>query len=138
MSRVRLVASLTLAILLIDHAVYAQAPANVPVAAPAATAPEADDKAWAFSASASTYVVPDDHDYVQPTITADRGRLHLETRFNYEALDTASAWLGYNFSGGDKLAWEVTPMLGGVFGDTTGIAPGYKGSVTWAKVELYS
>ena len=29
-------------------------------------------------------------------------------------------------------------MLGGVFGNTTGIAPGYKGSLSWWKLELYS
>jgi hypothetical protein len=29
-------------------------------------------------------------------------------------------------------------MLGGVFGNTTGIAPGYKGSLGWWKLELYS
>src|SRR4030095_12473269 len=29
-------------------------------------------------------------------------------------------------------------MLGGVFVDTTGIAPGYKGSLSWRKLELYS
>ena len=75
---------------------------------------------------------------MQPTITADCNWLHLEARYNYEALDTGSAWAGYNFSGGKKLAWEVTPMLGGVFGDTSGIAPGYTGSLTWWKLELYS
>ena len=97
-----------------------------------------DAKAWSFSASAYGYLVPDDRDYVQPTITADRSWLHLEARYNYEALDTGSAWVGYNFGGGEKLAWEFTPMLGGVFGDTTGIAPGYKGSLSWWKLELYS
>src|SRR5262249_52978266 len=59
-------------------------------------------------------------------------------RYNYEALDTASAWVGYNFSGGEKLAWELTPMLGGVFGETTGIAPGYKGTLSWWKLQLFS
>jgi hypothetical protein len=29
-------------------------------------------------------------------------------------------------------------MVGGVFGDMTGIAPGYKGSLSWWKLELYS
>ena len=29
-------------------------------------------------------------------------------------------------------------MIGGVFGDTTGVAPGYKGSLSWWKLELYS
>ena len=82
--------------------------------------------------------MPDDRDYVQPTVTADRGWLHLEARYNYEALDTASVWVGYNFSGGEKLVWELTPMLGGVFGDTNGVAPGYKGSLGWWKIELYS
>jgi hypothetical protein len=29
-------------------------------------------------------------------------------------------------------------MLGGVFGKTTGIAPGYSGSLSWWKLQLYS
>lgn len=99
---------------------------------------EDDTKRWSFSALAYTYLVPDSRDYVQPTFTADRGWLHLEARYNYEDLETGSAWLGYNFSGGKKLAWEFTPMLGGVFGNTTGIAPGYRGSLSWWKLELYS
>jgi len=101
-------------------------------------AEETGETAWSFSAAAYTYIVPHDHDYVQPTFTADRGALHLEARYNYEDLDTGSAWIGANFSGGDKLTWEITPMLGGVIGDTTGVAPGYKGSLGWWKLELYS
>ena len=95
-------------------------------------------KNWSFSASAYTYLVPDSRDYVQPTITADRNWLHLEARYNYEALDTGSAWVGYNFSGGKKFTWAVTPMLGGLFGDMAGIAPGYGGSLGWWKLGLYS
>jgi hypothetical protein len=85
-----------------------------------------------------TYLVPDSRDYVQPTLSADRQWLHLEARYNYENLNTGSAWLGYNLAGGEKLAWEFTPMLGGVFGNTTGVAPGYKGSLSWWKLELDS
>ncbi len=99
---------------------------------------EADEPAWSFSASASTYIVPDFREYVQPTFTADRGWLHVESRYNYENLDTGSVWAGYNFSGGKKLEWEFTPMLGGVFGRTTGIAPGYKFSLTYWKLEFSS
>jgi hypothetical protein len=111
--------------------------------APVATNPpppaiENEAKQWSFSATAMGYLVPNSRDYMQPTITADRGWLHLEARYNYENLETGSAWLGYNFSGGQKLTWEVTPMLGGVFGNTTGIAPGYSGSLSWWKVQLYS
>lgn len=99
---------------------------------------EAATNAWSFSASVLGYFVHDSRDYAQPTLTADRGLLHLEARYNYEALDTGSAWLGCNFGAGEKLAWELTPMLGGVFGDKTGLAPGYKGSLSWWKLELYS
>lgn len=100
------------------------------------TGPEKEG--WSFSASAYTYIVPDSREYVQPTVTADQGWLHLEARYNYEDLDTGSTWIGYNFGGGESITWELTPMLGGVFGNTTGIAPGYKGSVSWWKLELYS
>lgn len=93
---------------------------------------------WSFSASVYTYVVPDQDDYVQPTITADYGHWHFEGRYNYEAQDTGSLWVGYGFDGGDELKWQITPMLGGVFGDVTGIAPGYRGSLRWWKLMLYS
>jgi hypothetical protein len=99
---------------------------------------EEDEGAWSFSASATTYIVPDFQEYVQPTFTADRGWLHLETRYNYENLETGSLWIGYNFNVGEKLALEATPMLGGVFGATTGIAPGYKFTLTYWKLELFS
>jgi len=103
-------------------------------------APEGEAKTnrWSYSASLYTYIVPDGRDYSQPTISAARGGLHLEARYNYEALDTASVWLGYNYSGGEKLTWEFTPMLGGAFGDVAGLAPGYKGSLAWWKLEFYS
>jgi hypothetical protein len=99
---------------------------------------EPDEEGWSFSASASTYIVPDFREYVQPTFTADRGWLHLEGRYNYENLETGSVWAGYNFGGGEKLEWEFIPMLGGVFGDTTGVAPGYKLSLTYWKIEFSS
>lgn len=105
--------------------------------APAA-AGETTAAAWSFSASAYTYLVPEDRDYVQPTFTADHGWLHLEARYNYEDLDTGSVWIGYNFSVGEKLSLQFTPMLGGVFGNTTGIAPGYEGTLSWWQLELYS
>jgi hypothetical protein len=95
-------------------------------------------KTWSFSASAYAYIVPDSREYVQPTFSADRGWLHLEARYNYESLETGSAWLGYNFSVGEKLVFEATPMLGGVFGNTTGIAPGYRFSLAYGRFELAS
>jgi hypothetical protein len=124
---VRRITCLAIAIALIPAAVFAQPP----------TPPE-DEPAWEFSLSGYTYFVPEDGDFLQPTFTADRDWLHLEARYNYEALDTGSAWAGYNFGGGDTVTWELTPMLGIVFGTTDGIAPVYKGLLGWKKLEFYS
>jgi len=91
---------------------------------------------WSFSLVTSGYLVPHDQSYASPTFTADRGWLHLEARYNYEYQKTGSLWAGYNFSVGDKLTFEVTPMLGTVFGNTTGIAPGCSISLSYKRVEL--
>jgi hypothetical protein len=101
-------------------------------------AQEAGQGAFTWSASAYTYLVPDDADYVLPILTGDRGALHLEGRYNYEALDAASAWVGYNLSTGSELTLDFTAMIGGVFGSVTGIALGYEGTLGWKKLELYS
>jgi len=108
----------------------------------ATTEPVAEDK-WSFSLSAYTYIVPDSRDYVQPTLRADHDWLHLEARYNYEDLDTASVWLGCNgsFSWGSEenaLSLDLTAMVGGVFGDTKGVAPGYEFTLAWRKLQLYS
>ena len=93
---------------------------------------------WSYAAAASFYLIEGESAYVQPTITADRGRLHLEARFNYEDRNTGSAWMGYNLTVGEELVLEITPMLGVVLGDTMGIAPGYKGTLSGWGVDLYS
>lgn len=113
--------------------VAAETGASVPI--------ESDESAadvWAFSATASAWFVPDDRNYVQPTITLDHDWLHLEARHNYENFDTASAWIGFNFSFGEELTFDITPMVGGIFGDTTGIAPGYEMTLGWRSFEFYS
>jgi hypothetical protein len=91
---------------------------------------------WEFSLSTFTYLAQHARDYVNPNFTADRDWLHLEARYNYEELKTGSVWFGYNFSTGESLKFEMTPMLGGVFGDITGIAPGYTIAVSYKSIEL--
>jgi len=114
--------------------------ADVAAKAPA-QAPEAPAKKWEFSAGGIFYFLPaelETDDFLLPTVTADRGWLHLEARYNYEGIEAGSAWFGVNFGGGEKVTWTLTPMIGGVFGSTKGVAPGYRGSLGWRKVELYS
>jgi hypothetical protein len=101
-------------------------------------APEAAASQWALNASVYGYIVPESRDYVNPNFTADRGWLHLEARYNYEALETGSLWVGYNLDAGEKLKFHLAPMLGGVFGDLTGVAPGYNLSLGYKRIELYS
>jgi len=93
---------------------------------------------WDFNVSISGYLVPHGQSYVSPTLTGDHHRLHLEARYNYEAQRTGSLWGGYNLSVGRELVFELTPMIGGVFGSVNAVAPGLEFTVTWKKVQLYS
>jgi hypothetical protein len=112
--------------------------AALAVASPALAQTAAGSSPWSFSVAAFGYFVPDDANFVLPVVTADRGALHLEARYNYEAPDTGSAWLGWTFGGGGEVEWEITPILGIVVGDLEGVAPGYEGSLAWRALELYS
>jgi hypothetical protein len=105
---------------------------------PLSSPPPGEEKGGSGSYSLSTFIYLEQHarDYANPNVTANRGWLHLEGRYNYEALKTGSIWLGYNFRAGEKLKLEATPMLGGAFGDSTGIAPGYNISLTYKQFEL--
>jgi len=108
-----------------------EAPAN-----PSATPGSADKVPWAISITVDGYIPPQQDDYVSPVITADHGWLHLEARYNYEDQRTGSVWLGYNFSAGKTLVLKLTPMIGGVFGRTKGIAPGCEVSLSYKRIEL--
>ncbi len=118
---------------------FAQSTAGAQAATSAPPAPAAGTPAtWSFGAAVNTYVLPEESNFAQPIIKADRGWLHLETRYNYEARASGSIWAGVNISGGDAVEWSITPMFGGVMGDTDGVAPGYEGSLAWRKLEFYS
>ena len=99
---------------------------------------EADPNTWSFAAAGYGYIIPDDQSYFSPTFRADRNWVHLEARYNYEDLRTGSIWFGYNLSFGENLVFEATPMVGGVFGNTTGVAPGYLLTLSYKKISLYS
>lgn len=93
---------------------------------------------WTGSVSVSTYLAQHSRDFANPVFIADHNWLHLEARYNYEALKTGSLWLGYNFTTGEKLEITAVPMLGFAFGDTTGIAPGYSLSFAYGAVEFFT
>jgi hypothetical protein len=101
-------------------------------------AKESEETSWEYSLSIATYLAQNARDYANPNFTADRDWLHLEARYQYEATKTGSIWLGYNFSFGEKLAVEATPMVGGVFGDITGVAPGYTISARYKSIKFFT
>ena len=131
-------ACVVVVVVLAGHSALAQETKTTATAMKPAPAADASAKAWSFDASVYTYFVPDSHDTVSPVVMADRGWLHLETRYNYENFRTGSIWFGYNFSVGDKLVLDFTAMIGGVLGDTAGVAPGYRFSLSYWKLELTS
>ena len=114
------------------------APTKIAPASPAPTNTAAPPNPWEFNLSVTGNDVPNGQSYVSPTLTADRDTLHLEARYDYEALNTGSLWVGYNLSVGKKVVLEATPMIGGVFGHVNGIAPGLEATVTYKKLQLYS
>jgi len=96
-------------------------------------------EAWTFSALLDGYFVPGEQGYADPIFTADHNWLHLEARYNYEDLNTGSFFVGYNFNlKPQKIDITLTPMLGGVFGRTDGIAPGFELSLTRNKFNFWA
>ncbi len=112
-----------------------RAGASVPGEAPG---PPRSAPTWVLSGSAYAFFVPDSRSYVNPNVAVDRGGLHLEARYNYEAIEAGSVWVGWGLGFGEELAFRLTPMLGGVFGSTSGFAPGWLLSLEYKAVSLSS
>ncbi|MDM0044522.1 hypothetical protein QTH91_08530 [Variovorax dokdonensis] len=95
---------------------------------------------WEFSLTAYPTIVRGGDSYTSAVATADRGPLHFEARYNYEAVGARSAFVGWNFSGGqgDGFQWELTPLIGGAWGAISAVVPGLKGSVAYGRVDFYT
>jgi len=106
---------------------------------PAAT-PVGDggDPRWEFSLAAFYVDPPGDGPHATTVLYADRDQLHLEARYNYEDLDTASVFAGWTLEFGEEVHAAITPMLGGVFGETSGVAPGLLVDGGWSKLRFYA
>jgi len=106
-------------------------------AQPAASAtPTSPGTAWSLDASAATYLLPDDDDYIQPTVAADHGALHVEGRYNYEDRNSVSGFVGWNLAFGNTVTLQLTPMFGAVVGDTNGIIPAVELDLAWRRLEF--
>lgn len=107
------------------------------MAVPTAAFAAENEGGWEFGITAYPTFVRNGENYTSAIAVADRGRLHLEARVNYESVGARSAFVGWTFSGGDSVTWELTPLVGGAWGDTRAFVPGVEASVAWGRLDLY-
>ena len=100
---------------------------------------EERERPWKATATAFLYVVRDQPNFLMVTAPADIHRwFHVEARYNYEALDSGSTFVGVNGAWGSDLRLRLTPMVGGVFGSLSGVVPALRVTLAWWKLDLYS
>jgi hypothetical protein len=92
---------------------------------------------WVVHALTLFNIIPN-YFFVTPIVNVDKNEIHLESRYNYEDLKTISFFGGYNFIGGNKFTYIITPILGVALGNTDGIAPGLKIDLNWKRFRFYS
>src|SRR5438034_8496066 len=103
----------------------------------AADAPADNETAITGSATGYYYAMRDQPDFGVGVASLDRGPLHLEARYNYEARNATSVFAGWKFSGGETVSYEVTPIIGGLFGAAHGVVPGLEASIGWRAFDAY-
>ena len=89
------------------------------------------------SASLSHYALPDEPDLDVVVAALNLGALRFEARHDYEARNATSAFVGWKFAGGSEVTYEVTPIIGGLFGSSHGVVPGVEASFGWRSFDVY-
>ena len=83
------------------------------------------------------YAMRDQPDFGVGVASINRGAFRLEGRYNYEVRDAGSLFVGWKFSGGDVVSFEVTPIVGALFGAARGAVPGVEASVAYGRLDAY-
>jgi hypothetical protein len=109
----------------------------MPVHGQAADVPVDSKPAITGSVTGFYYAMSDQPDFGVGVASINLGALHLEGRYNYEARDAGSAFLGWKFSGGDTVSFEFTPIAGVLFGAARGAIPGFEASVAYRSLDAY-
>ncbi len=97
------------------------------------------EKNWSNNLSMYYYFIPGEK--TPPTITGytEHKSLHIECRYNYEDINSFSAFAGKSFEKEiGKLDVTATPMAGMVVGHTNGILPGLEFNIDYGMLNLYS
>jgi hypothetical protein len=88
-----------------------------------AAALAAEPPATSVAATGYYYAMRDEPDFAAGVATLDHASWHLEARYNYEARNAGSAFVGWKFRGGEAITFEVTPIVGALFGAARGVVP---------------
>jgi hypothetical protein len=83
------------------------------------------------------YAMRDQPDFGVGVAALNRGALRIEARYNYEARHSTSVFAGWKFAGGNDVTYEMTPIIGGLFGDARGVIPGLEAAVAWRNFDAY-
>lgn len=102
-----------------------------------ATVLAAEPPATTIAATGYYYAMRDEPNFAVGVTTLDHGSWHLEGRYNYEAHNAGSAFIGWKFKGGEDITFEVTPMVGALFGAARGVVPGVEASIAWGPFDAY-
>ncbi len=65
------------------------------------------EPAWSGAVTGMYYAMRDQPDFGVGVASLNHGPLHLEARYNYEARDSGSAFVGWKFAGGDTVTYEA-------------------------------
>ena len=90
---------------------------------------------WVLGATLQRAFVPGAPDTTLGIVAADRGALHLEGRWNYEAIDAGTLFAGLNWRRDAAVSVTLVPMLGVAFGSLRGVVPALEASVTWRMLD---
>jgi hypothetical protein len=92
---------------------------------------------WVLAATLQRAFVPDEPDTTLLIASADRGPLHLEGRWNYEAIGAGAVFVGSNFRRYGEVDVTLVPMLGLAFGTLRAVVPAFEASVAWRALDAY-
>ncbi len=95
------------------------------------------ESTWSATLSLNNYIFTDDYIFM-PVVQAGVNRVHLEARYNYEDLRTASFFGGYDFTIGEDVTLAITPMLGVALGRTAGIIPALELTLAFGAFSIYN
>jgi len=104
----------------------------------AAAAAEEGERDWKATATAYAYFVPEQSDFVMVIVPVQIGRVHVEARYNYEALRSGSGFVGFDGAWGREVRMHVSPMIGAVVGALDGWVPALRWTLSWWKLDIFS